>query len=200
LQRLSERVRIPEQVLASELTRLRLTMPKRPASQPESTEETPRRHSTLDEYTLGLVLRYPNRARAILDELREDDWELVESREVFLEICRQVADGRQPDVAGLLRDLPEPLSEWLQAVMRGEELRPSLDDRALGDEQPKAVADMRRRLRRAKFPAFVSLLKDLEEAVDDSGAALVHSQVERELAQLEAQERQSTRARVWSSL
>jgi hypothetical protein len=75
-----------------------------------------------------------------------------------------------------------------------------MDDRALAVEQPKAVADMRRRLRRAKFPAFVALLRDLEQSVDDSGAGLVHSQVERELAQLEAQERQSSRARVWSSL
>jgi DNA primase len=200
LQRLSERVHIAEQVLASELARLRLASPAVPSNQPESTEETLRRRSTLDEYTLGLILRYPNRSRALLDELREDDWELVESREVFLEICRQIADGRQPDAAALARDLPEPLVVWLQAVLRSEEYRPVLDDRALAVEQPKAVADMRRRLRRAKFPAFVALLRDLEQSVDDSGAALVHSQVERELAQLEAQERQSSRARVWTSL
>jgi DNA primase len=200
LQRLSERVRIPEQVLASELAVLRLKSSSVPTNQPESTEETPRRHSTLDEYTLGLLLRYPNRTRLLLDELREDDWELVESREVFLEICRQVADGRQPDITALGRDLPEPLAAWLQAVMRNEDLRPVLDDRALTVEQPKAVADMRRRLRRARLPSYVALLRDLEQAVDDTAAAQVHSQVERELAQLEAQERQSTRARVWSGL
>jgi DNA primase len=200
LQRLSERVRIPEQLLASELMKLRLTAPTPAASPPEEPAETPRRRSTLDEYALGLLLRYPARSRGFLDELREDDWDLVESREVFLEICRQVADGRQPDSAGLLRNLPEPLAEWLQAVLRSEELRPTLDDHGLAGEQQKAVADLRRRLRRAKLPAYVALLRDLEQSVDDVAAEQVHSQVERELSQLEAQERLSSRARVWSAL
>jgi DNA primase len=200
LQRLSERVRITEQLLVSELARMRLVAPSVPTSAPEAPVETPRRRSTLDEYALGLLLRYPARSRALLDELREDDWELVESREIFLEVCRQVADGRQPDAAALARDLPETLATWLGAVLESEELRPALDDRSLADEQQKAVADLRRRLRRAKLPSFVALLRDLEESVDDSAAAQVHSQVERELAQLEAQERLSRRARVWSVL
>jgi DNA primase len=201
LQRLSDRVHIAEQLLASELARLRLTAPAAPKRVDDATPETPRRRSTLDEYALGLLLRYPARSRSFLDELREDDWELVESREVFLEVCRQAADGRLPDANGLRQDLAEPLSAWLDAVLVREDARPALDDAALSQEHERCVRDLRRRLRRSRLPSFSALLRDLEASDDDDDAAAsVHRQVERELTQLEVDERLSKRARVWSAL
>ncbi len=200
LQRLSDRVHIAEQLLASELSRLRLTA-RATARADDAKLETSRRHATLDEYALGLLLRYPSRCRAFLDELREDDWELVESREVFLEICRQVADGRQPDAAALRQNLPEALGEWIAAVFRHEEERPPLDDQALAIEFERCIRDVRRRLRRSRLPSYVALLRDLEENEGDADASeTVLRQVERELSQLEAEERLSTRARIWSGL
>lgn len=201
LQRLSDRVHITEQLLVSELSRLKLTAAHPPARVDAPEPETPRRRSTLDEYALGLLLRYPARSRPLLDELREDDWELVESRELFLEVCRQVADGKLPDSSALRKDLPEALGAWLDAVLRTEEARPPLDDQALTIEFERCVRDIRRRLRRSRLPSYVALLRELEENPSDADESqAVYRQVERELSQLEAEERLSTRARVWTGL
>jgi hypothetical protein len=136
-----------------------------------------------------------------VDELRDDDWELVESRHVFQEMQRQFANGELPEREALYKVLADPLPEWLEAVVRQEESRPPLDDRSLSREQERCLRDLRRQARRARLPTYAALLRDLETADDDAEALTqVHRQVERELAQLETDERLSGRARIWSNL
>ncbi len=201
LQRLADRVRIAEQLLASELARLRLTAKPLPAREEPPADAPARRRSALDEYALGLIVRYPARSRGFVEELREDDWELVESRQVFVELRRQLAETGVVDRAALGRELPDPVVAWLNAVLEQEEARPDLDDRSLTREQEQCLRDLRRRWRRARLPTYAALLRDLAaEGGDASAAAEIHQKVEQELAQLQADERLSGRARVWSQL
>jgi DNA primase len=197
LQRLAERVHIAEPLLVSELARLRLTS-ARPAAVEDVPEDPPRRRSALDEFALGLIVLYPAQARGFIDELREDDWELVESREVFLAARQLYAETGVLDRSLLLAALAEPVSSWLQAVLRAEEARPSLGERDLTSEQGRCLRDLRRRLRRARMPGYTAMLRDLEESGDVEAAREIQRQVERELVQLETDERLSKRAPVWS--
>jgi DNA primase len=198
LQRLSDRVHIAEQLLASELARLRLTARAPAAAEPDPLAVPDRRRSTLDEYALGLLLLYPAQASAFAAELREEDWELVESREVFLAIRRQLDAGDVPDRERLLEELPEPVAEWLRAVLRQEERRPVLDERAVVREQERCLHELRRRLRRIRLRQYATHLRDLESNGDTEAAVELHRQAERELAQLASEERLSKLARVWS--
>ncbi len=201
LQRLAERVHIAEPLLASELARLRLTAAK-PAKVEEPVDEgRPVRRAALDECALGLTLLYPAQARAFVAELREDDWELVESREVFLAIRRFLAEGTVLDRATVQASLAEPLASWLSAVLRREEDRPTLGERELAHERERCLRDIRRRSRRARLASFAAVLRDLEATGGDAETAIeVQRQIERELSQLGPDERQSKRARVWSSV
>src|SRR5262249_38909837 len=71
LQRLADRVRILEQVLASELVRLRLAAKRLIVTEEVSAVEALRRRSPLDEYVFGLLLFYPVQVMAFVDELHE---------------------------------------------------------------------------------------------------------------------------------
>ncbi|HVC35775.1 MAG TPA: DNA primase [Chloroflexota bacterium] len=197
LQRLSDRVHIAEQLLASELARLRLTARAPAAGDVGESPAPARRRSTLDEYALGLLLLYPAQAAPFAAELREDDWELVESQQAFLSIRQQIAAGGSPDRATLVGALAEPVAAWLRAVLQQEEARPSLDERAATAEQERCVRDIRRRSRRARLQTFAAHLRDLEASGDADGIAELHRQAERELAQLETDERLSKLAWSW---
>jgi DNA primase len=198
LQRLAERVRIPEQLLVSELSRQRLTARIHPVTEEVEDMASPRRRSPLDEHALSLLLMYPGSARSFADELRDDDWELVESRQIFQEICLQFADGGQIDRALLLRSLPEPVADWLSAVLSQAEGRPPLDDKTLLKERDRTIGDLRQRFRRSNLNAYSILLRDLEGTDDADGAAQLQRQVEHELSELGSNDRRSGRARVWS--
>jgi DNA primase len=200
LQRLAERVGIAEQLLVSELARLRLTArPGGPAESPAAGAPE-RRRAALDEYALGLLLRYPVQARPFAEELREEDWELVESRQVFRAVREQLATGGLPEPTGVIADLPEPVADWLRAVLLQEERRPPLGEREVSVEQERCLRDLRRRLRRSRMPDYAALLRDLEGGDDAESSREIHRQIDRELAQLDAEERASKRARVWSQL
>src|SRR5205823_3382215 len=138
---------------------------------------------------LGLIVLYPAQARGFIDELREEDWELVESREVFLVARRLYAETGVLDRTLLLAALAEPVSGWLQAVLRTEEARPQLGEHDVTSEQERCLRDVRRRLRRARMPGYSAMLRDLEESGDVEAAREIGRQVERELAQLENDER-----------
>lgn len=196
LQRLADRVHIAEQLLASELARLRLTA-KAPA--PEATEPVAptRRRSTLDEYAIGLLLLYPSQAAAFASELREDDWELVESQQVFLSIRQQISANGFPDRETLPGAVVEPVAEWLRAVLRQEEARPPLDERGVQTEQERCIRDVRRRLRRARLQTYTLHLRDLEAGDDVEALTELRRQAERELSQLESEERLSKLAWPW---
>ena len=142
---------------------------------------------------------YPGSARSFADELRDDDWELVESRQIFQEICLQFADGGQIDRALLLRSLPEPIADWLTAVLSQEEDRPPLDDKTLLKERDRTIGDLRQRFRRSNLNAYSILLRDIERTDDAEGAAQLQRQVEHELSELGSNDRRSGRARVWSA-
>lgn len=197
LQRLSDRVHIAEQLLASELARLRLTAKAPAASEPAEPPAATRRRSTLDEYALGLLLLYPAQAVAFVAELGEGDWELVEGQQVFLAIREQIASGSLPDRGALLEQLTEPVADWLRAVLLREEQRPPLDERAVTDEQERCLRDVRRRAGRLRLQGFTAHLRDLEANGDAEAVAEVQRQVEGELARLESNERLSKRAWTW---
>jgi DNA primase len=197
LQRLSDRVHIAEQLLASELARLRLTA-KAPASNEVSESPAPtRRRSTLDEYALGLLLLYPAQAASFAAELRDDDWELIESQQVFLAIRQHIATQGFPDRNALVEKLTEPVAEWLRDVIRQEEARPPLDERLVSAEQERCLHDVRRRLRRFRLQKFTEHLRDLETSGEVEAVAELQRQAERELAQLETEERLSKLAWSW---
>lgn len=198
LQRLADRVHIAEQLLASELARLRLTTKPPSANEAGEPVASPRRRSSLDEYALGLLLLYPAQAAAFALELREDDWQLVESQQVFLAIRQQIAVAGFPDRATISGTLAEPLAEWLSAVLRQEAARPPLDEPRVSAEQERCLRLMRRRLRRSRVRSYTDHLRDLEAGGDAQAVAELQRQVERELAQLEAEERLSKVAWTWS--
>lgn len=197
LQRLADRVHIAEQLLASELARLRLTATPAPAIGTAEPAAPVRRRSILDEYALGLLLLYPSQAAAFADELREDDWELVESRQVFLAIRRQLATDGVVNRDALVEALAEPVADWLRVVLRQEELRPPMDERTVSAEQARCLRDLRRRLRRLHLQAYAAHLRDLEAGGDLEAVKELAGQAERELARLEADERLSKLAWVW---
>ncbi len=197
LQRLADRVRIAEQLLASELARMRLTAKAPTAEATEPTTPT-RRRSTLDEYAIGLLLLYPSQAAAFASELREDDWELVESQQVFLGVRQQISAQGFPDRAVLVGALAEPISAWLRAVLQQEEARPPLDERGVLVEQERCLRDLRRRLRRNRLQIYTVHLRDLEAGDDADALAELRRQAERELSQLEGEERLSRSARPWT--
>ncbi len=197
LQRLSDRVHIAEQLLASELTRLRLTAA---ASVPGDAGERPsstRRRSTLDEYALGLLLLYPAQAAAFAAELREDDWELVESQQVFLAIRQQIATNGFPDREALLAILAEPVADWLRDVLRQEGGRPLLDERKIRDEQEECLRSIRRRGLRQRVQMHASHFQSIAGDEPDATAIEARRQAEQDLARLEAEERMSRYARRW---
>lgn len=199
LQRLADRVKIAEQLLASELARQRLT-----AKAPEKVgdrrdPENPRRRSTLDEYAIGLLLAYPAQARDFANALEEDDLELVESQEIVTAIRRLVQGGSQPERQALVSRLPEPLAEWLEAVLRDQEGRPILDEREVTREQEKCLRELRRRADRKRIATYSAFLRELE-AEESSDASEMYRRVEQALARLQTAERMSPQARVWSNL
>jgi DNA primase len=198
LRRLSDRVQIAEPLLVSELARMRLAAKPRGDRVPSEEPRQPRRRSTLDEYVIGLLLLYPAQARPFLDELGETDWELVESQEVYREICRQVEDGRLPDRALLSATLAEPIAAWLEAVLDREGERPQLDEHAVRHEQERCLRDLRRRQHRARLQQLAVHLRDLEAVGDQEATTDLHRRAERELTQLEADERMSRLAFHWS--
>lgn len=197
LQRLSGRVHIAEQLLASELARMRLAPKEVRSATVVEPAEPLRRRSTLDEYAIGLVLLYPTQARALIDELQEDDWELVESREVFLEVRRAFDEGKLPDRAAIRANLAEPIADWFEGVVRQEEARPSLDERSVAAEQERCLRDIRRRAHRLRLQRYATHLRDVEGQGDSETIDTLQRQVERELTQLEADEKRSTFARSW---
>lgn len=198
LRRLSDRVQIAEQLLMSELARMRLAAKPRGDRIASEEPRQPRRRSTLDEYVIGLILLYPAQARPFLDEVSEADLELVESQEVYREIWRQVENAGQPDRSALGTVLTEPISEWLNAVLEREGSRPPLDQQAVRNEQGRCLRDLRRRQRRARLQEMAMHLRDLEAAGDDTATADLHRRAEHELTQLEADERLSRLAFHWS--
>jgi DNA primase len=200
LQRLAERVHIAEQLLASELVRLRLTARNgRLESTNAEPAERPKR-AALDEYALGLLLLYPAQAPPFLNELDEGHWVLVESQEVFREIWRQYQSTGQVSRDAVVAALPGPIADWLRVVLEREGAHPTLDERALANEQERSLRDLRRRSRRARLPTYTALLRDSEADGDLATVADVQRKIETELAQLEADERLSKRARIWSDL
>ena len=198
LRRLSDRVQIAEQLLVSELARMRLAAKPRGERVPSEEPRQPRRRSTLDEYVIGLILLYPAQSRPFLDELSEADWELVESQEVYREILRQVERSGQPDRSTLVTNLAEPIAEWLDAVLEREGSRPQLDQQAVRDEQEGCLRVLRRRRGRTRLQQITSHLRDLEASGDDTATLDLHRRAERELTQLQADERLSRLAFHWS--
>jgi hypothetical protein len=144
-----------------------------------------------------LLLLYPGSARSFADELHEEDWEIVETRQIFGEICLQLAEAGQPDPAVLLESLPQELEEWLQAVLKQQAALPPMDDKKLLAERFKVIKDMRARGSRLRYESLTKVMPDLE-APDGDGTALaqVIQQVNRELPHIEVNERLSGRARV----
>lgn len=197
LQRLADRVQIAEQLLASELARMRLTA-KAPTAEPSEPATPTRRRSTLDEYAIGLLLLYPSQAAAFASELREDDWELIESQQVFLGIRQQISASGFPDRQTLPGAVAEPIAEWLRAVLQQEEARPPLDERGVRAEQERCIRDVRRRLRRTRLQTYTLHLRDLEAGQDVDAVAELRRQAERELSQLESEERLSRLAWPWT--
>jgi len=200
LQRLADRVHIAEQLLVSELARLRLSTRSNRSEPPGEEARQPRRRSALDEYAIGLLLIYPGQAQAFLNELHEGNWDLIESQEVFREIWRQYQDTGHVDRDAVLKALSEPLAEWLRAVLRREGENPPLDERVLTDEQERCLRDLRRRSRRVIAPRYRAQFQDLESSSDPGALAEALQKFSQELAQLESEERLSKRARIWSDL
>jgi hypothetical protein len=143
-------------------------------------------------------LLYPAQATAFVDELRDDDWELIESRQVFEQIRLQQAAGGLPERAAVLRELAEPVAEWLEQVLRIEDVRPPLDERYARAEQEKCLREMRRRYYRASIASYTTLLSDLEGSTESAEEREVCQRVERELVQLQTAERLTKSARIWS--
>lgn len=197
LQRLSDRVHIAEQLLASELARLRLTAAAPAPGDAGEPSAPTRRRSTLDEYALGLLLLYPAQAASFAAELREDDWELIESQQVFLAIRQQIAANGFPDREAVLTMLAEPVAEWLRDVLRQEEARPLVDERKVRDEQEECLRSIRRRVLRQRMQMYASHFAGI--AGDEPGEAVVEAirQADQDLARLEAEERMSRYARDW---
>ena len=197
VQRLADRVHIAEQLLASELARMRLAA-KAPVVEESAEPALPaRRRSTLDEYALGLLLLYPAQAAPFAAELREDDWELVESQQVFLAIRQQLAAGALPDREALMVALAEPVAEWLRAVLRQEEGRPSMDERQVAVQQQACLRMIRRGALRDKIRLYGAHADDIRsEGLQDAVREAIQ-QMERELARLESEERMNALARHW---
>lgn len=200
LQRLADRVHIAEQLLASELARLRLT-PRTNRSESTSPETTePPKRAALDEYAIGLLLLYPAQAPPLLNELDEGHWVLVESQEVFREIWRQYQSTGQVSRDAVIAALPGPIADWLRAVLRRVEEHPTLDGRSLAHEQERCLRDLQTRTRLARVAKFESMFRDLEAEGDLTADADVLQKFDQELAQLESVERLSKRARIRSDL
>lgn len=199
LQRLADRVKIAEQLLASELARMRLAAraPAKEAERPEP--EVARRRSALEEHLLGLLLLYPAQARDFATELEDDQLELVETQEVVAAIRKQVAAGGQPERAAVVAGLAEPVAAWLEAVLREQEARPTLDERAVSHEQEKCLRELRRRADRTQIATYSAFLRELE-AEGSADASEMYRRVEEALARLQTSERLSPQARVWSNL
>ena len=154
LQRLADRVHVAEQLLASELARLRLTprTNRSESTNPETTE--PPKRAALDEYAIGLLLLYPAQAPPLLNELDEGHWVRVESQEVFREVWRQYQSTGQVSRDAVIAALPGPISDWLRAVLRRVEEHPILDGRALAQEQERCLRDLQTRTRLARVAKF----------------------------------------------
>jgi DNA primase len=199
LQRLADRVKIAEQLLASELARLRLAAKAPEMAGDRRDPEIPRRRSALDEHAVGLLLLYPAQARDFANALENDDLDLVESREVVDAIRRHVAAGGQPERAALAAAFPEPVAEWLEAVLREQEAHPALDERAVAREQERLLRELRRRADRKRIATYSAFLRELE-GEPSADATEMYRRVEEALARLQTSERLSRQARVWSNL
>jgi DNA primase len=197
LQRLADRVNLPEQLLSSELARMRLTAKQPAVADDAQLLEVPKRRATLEEFAIGLLLRYPAQARGFAAELSDDVWELPESREVFGAIRGQIANGGQPDRAALLRGLVGPVADWLEAVLALQEDEPNLDERAITAEQEKCIHDLRKRMSHQRMAAFKSLLVDVEasDASSDESREIM-GKISEELGRLFIHDRLSKRARI----
>ena len=95
--------------------------------------------------------------------------------------------------------LAEPVAEWLEGALRGENGRPPLDERAVRGEQEKCLREMHRRYYRANISTYATLLSDLQAETETAEEQTVCQRVERELVQLQAAERLSKHARIWSA-
>lgn len=198
LQRLADRVRIAEQLLQSELARWRLTARSKAPAATISEPPVPKRRSVMEEYAIALLFRYPAQAQPLLSELSEEDWALVESRQIFCEAREQYRASGQIEQDAILAALPEPIADWLRTVLRRDAERPTLNERVAAREQERCIADLRRGMGRQRIMGYPQLAGDAPADGNPDPASEIYRKVERELAQLMAEERRSGRARYWT--
>jgi hypothetical protein len=185
------------------LARLRL-VGKQPARADKPAAEEPRRHSrfSLDEQAIALLLLYPAQARPFADEIREDYWDLVESRQAFAAIRRRLGAGEPLDRASLSGELAEPIADWVEVILRRQESEPTLDERTVTAEQEKCLREMRRRLFRARVQQDAALLQDLESGaeVEARQAEVVElcQKVKTEIDRIFGEEQLAATGRVWT--
>ena len=204
LRRLAQSVGVSEQLLASELSRLRIRQSGPRAPEPRAQEEVARPQArpgtVLDEYYVELILQHYRKAGTLPDGLGVEDLGTTEGREVLAWLVRKAEAGpldpeALPGIAA--EELAEPLAEWLVERLRSVHGVALLYEGELGREIDRCVREVRRRNLRWQSEDLAELMR---QAAEESQVVTQRNYVEAAealLTQLQPFELSSTRSSVW---
>ena len=207
LRRLAQLVGVSEQLLTSELRRLRLKQSGPRAPEPRPRTELIRFQARpgviLDEYYVELVLERCRKTGTLSVEVEPTDMGTTEGREALAWLTTKIESG-SIDLETLSEavsdELPEPLADWLIERLRGVHGVALLYEGELHREVERCVREIRRRNLRWQSEDLAELMRQAaEESQVVSGRDYVEA-AEELLTQLQPFELGSVRSAVWRRL
>lgn len=196
LQKLGRLVRIDERTLAAEMVRLK---PRGGVAAPVAGDEPsaigqPLRG--LEDYCLLLVLRSPNLIREI-EDLSPDDFLSVEDRAIFEGLLDYLGGQESFDLGEFEAALDPLLAEHVEALLEGEDERPSLDEEELPGEVRRCVGRLKDRNDRRGLRELESLLRDAQERGDGAEELALRERVDSLGRKIKERQRMDSRRRTW---
>ena len=217
LQALSERLKIAERALLSAVSRSRRPGPHRGVWGPTGSaagadappiegtdgslaplEERGKRGMSVAEYSLALIMAYPEFAAQLL-EIRPEEVSQVEPREIMATLQTCIRAGEAADWERLRARLDPSLHDYAEGLMARARNLPPVDDKRLNGEVELCLADIRRLDRREQIEQLGPLRTEAEAHNDEETVRQIDHKVRKLSQELERYERRSKTARAWRS-
>lgn len=192
LQQLARQLRIGEHTLAARLAQIR-ERPVSPAARGEQVKAN--RHLSLDEYLLGLLLRYPA-TREHLWELDPEEITHAASRQLLVTL-QQSQVGGASTLDALREGLDPALADFVSLLLEAAENAAPLDAAEVDRDVADCLAFVRRRNLRAAVEELAYLVREAEEGGEAEARRQYIAKQEELLAELARYEHNNSKARVW---